>query len=162
MAQHHRLDIVDNQDGTWTAISVLDEDIVLSEDEPGEVVIHNATVVYLDMETYSITYTVHDAESRRRLLQEILLDLLGSPNVYFQPPPDLQMAYPCIVYERDDVNTIYADNSPYKNTKRYKVTVMDRNPDSLIPDKVGELPLCSFDRFFAINGLNHDVFTLYH
>jgi hypothetical protein len=157
-----RLEIVDNQNGTWTANALLDEDIVYSEDEPGEVTIHNATVVYLDAETYTITHTWHDAESRRRLLQDILVELLGSPNVYFQPPPDLHMLYPCIAYERDDDSTIYADNSPYKYMKRYKITVMDRNPDSLIPDKVRMLPFCKFDRFFAVKGLNHDVFTLYH
>lgn len=71
------------------------------------------------------------------------------------------MRYPAIVYQRDDADTNFAGNKPYLNVKRYQVTVMDRNPDSLIPDKIAGLPLCSFNRFFVADGLNHDVFTLY-
>lgn len=82
-------------------------------------------------------------------------------NVYFQPPASLQMAYPCIVYKRDDVNITFADNSPYRHTKRYLVTVIDRNPDSTIVDAVLQLPLCTYSRAYAAENLNHDVFILY-
>lgn len=84
-----------------------------------------------------------------------------APNVYFQPPPSVQMQYPCIVYKRDDVRTVHADDKPYHRRKRYQVTVIDRNPDSDIPDKVGALPLCTFDRFYTADQLNHDVFNLF-
>jgi len=47
------------------------------------------------------------------------------------------------------------------NKKRYKVTVIDPDPDSLIPDKVASLPSAVFNRFFAANNLNHDVYNLY-
>ena len=94
-------------------------------------------------------------------LQNLLVDLLESTNVYFQPPPSLQMKYPAIVYKRSDVNTIFADNLPYKHVKRYQVTVIDRDPDSDIPDKVGALPKCSFDRSYTADNLNHDVFNLF-
>jgi len=99
----------------------------------------------------------------RMELHTLLLSLLptNSKHVYFQPPPDLQMSYPCIVYNRDDIRTAYADNIPYKRKKRYQVTVIDPDPDSDIPDKVAELPLCSFDRHFTADNLNHDVYNLY-
>jgi hypothetical protein len=71
------------------------------------------------------------------------------------------MQYPCIVYARDGTHSEFADNSPYALTKRYQVTVIDRNPDSDLPDKVEELPLCSFQRYFAADNLNHYVFTLF-
>jgi hypothetical protein len=71
------------------------------------------------------------------------------------------MDYPCIVYARDDSQSEYAGNRPYARTKRYQVTVIDRNPDSDLPDTVEELPLCSFNRHFAANNLNHYVFNLY-
>jgi len=83
-------------------------------------------------------------------------------NVYFQPPPDLEMAYPCIVYERDAADTKFADNKPYDYTQRYQVTLIDRNPDSIILDKIKGLPSCTFDRHYAANNLNHDVFKLYY
>lgn len=94
-------------------------------------------------------------------LQSILVDLLGSDNVYFQPPPSVKMKYPCIVYSRDDEDTIFADDNPYRRVKRYQVTVIDQNPDSEFPDKVAELPLCTYDRFFTSDNLNHDVYKLF-
>lgn len=97
----------------------------------------------------------------RLSLQALLTALLGSKNVYFQPPPSIVMQYPCIVYRRDNLDTVFADNKPYKHKKRYQITVIDRNPDSDIPDKVAALPMCTFDRFFTADNLNHDVFNLY-
>lgn len=99
--------------------------------------------------------------ARRLDLQTLFEELLGSENVYFQPPPDLKMSYPAIVYGRDSVDTKYANNFPYKRKKRYQVTIIDRNPDSVIPDKVGELPFASFVRTFATEGLNHDVYNIF-
>jgi hypothetical protein len=94
-------------------------------------------------------------------LQAKLAALLGSTQVYFQPPANVQMKYPCIVYSRDRAETQFAGNLPYKYAKRYQVTVIDRDPDSLIPDKVAALPTCVHSRFYTADGLNHDVFDLY-
>lgn len=94
-------------------------------------------------------------------LQAVLVDLLGSGNVYFQPPPSIQMKYPAIVYKRDHIDTKFADNVSYSNKKRYQVQVIDEDPDSDIPDKVKELSLCSYDRSFTADNLNHDVFNLF-
>lgn len=82
-------------------------------------------------------------------------------HVYFQPPSTIRMKYPCIVYnlERMDIN--YADNLPYKNKKRYSVTVIDKNPDSEIPEVVAKLPLVSSNRVFTNDNLYHYVFQLY-
>jgi hypothetical protein len=94
-------------------------------------------------------------------LQTILEAILGSRNVYFQPPANLQMKYPCIVYKRDFAEVQFADNHPYRNIKRYLVTVIDSDPDSPIPDKVAALPMCTFNRFYTADDLNHDVFNLF-
>jgi hypothetical protein len=94
-------------------------------------------------------------------LQAKLETLLGKRDVYFQPPPSIQLSYPCIIYQRDDRRTEFADNNPYNHAIRYLVTVIDRNPDSDIPDKVAALPKCSFVRFFVADNLNHDVFSLF-
>lgn len=84
-----------------------------------------------------------------------------TPHVYFQPPESFQMEYDCIVYRRDRESVRYADNALYKRMKRYEVTVISKSPDSPLPDLVAKLPLCSFDRFFTSDKLNHDVFNLY-
>lgn len=98
---------------------------------------------------------------QRLRLQTILEELLGSRNVYFQPPANIQMQHPCIVYKRDNARTEFAGNAPYRYTKRYLVTVIDQDPDSPIPDKIAALPRCIFSRHFAKDNLNHDVFSLY-
>ena len=94
-------------------------------------------------------------------LQTLLEGLLGSRNVYFQPPTNTQMQYPCIIYARDDTEVKHADDRPYNKRTRYQVTVIDANPDSDIPEKISDLPLCVFDRFYTSDNLNHDVFQLF-
>lgn len=99
--------------------------------------------------------------AQRLDLHEILKEILGSENVYFQPPPTVSMDYPCIVYRRDYEKVEHADDSPYFRKKRYMITVIDKNPDSEIPDKIASLPTCSFDRFYTADNLNHDVYKLF-
>lgn len=94
-------------------------------------------------------------------LQTLLIDILGSGNVYFQPPPTVKMLYPCIVYRRDSAKVNFAGDRPYKYMTRYQVTVIDRDPDSDIPAKIAALPMCIFDRFYTADNLNHDVFKLF-
>lgn len=94
-------------------------------------------------------------------LHGILTDVLGTRNVYFQPPVSVKMQYPCIVYQRSTGDTDFADNIPYRFTKRYQVTVIDKDPDSDIPDKVAQLPMTTYDRHFTSDNLNHDVFNVY-
>jgi len=96
----------------------------------------------------------------RVALHNILVSLLGTTNVYFQPPASFQLQYPCIVYERSDIHTDFANNLPYKHEKRYEVTVIDSDPDSQIPDDLSNLPRCTFERAFKADLLNHSVFTL--
>lgn len=94
-------------------------------------------------------------------LQALLVDLLGSNHVYFQPPPSVAMEYPCIVYHRATIETDFADNIPYSHKKRYELTVIYKDPDDDLPDKVAKLPSCTHERFFTADNLNHDVFNLF-
>ena len=95
-------------------------------------------------------------------LQNVLEKILGSRNVFYQPPESLKMNYPAIVYARKTIDNSYANNSVYKQNYAYEITVIDKNPDSEIVNKVSKLPTCRFDRHFKSDNLNHDVFTLYY
>ncbi len=99
---------------------------------------------------------------RRLQLQADLEALIGSPNVYYQPPDNTQMVYPCIVYRRYTGLTKSADNIPYSFTLRYEVMVIDRDPDSEIPAKMAALPQCVLIRTFVVDNLHHDVYYLYY
>ncbi len=100
--------------------------------------------------------------NRRIQLHQILVDLLGSSNVYFQPPSTVQMKFPCIIYSRDARDEKFADNILYLGKDRYSISVVDKNPDSDIPDKVGALPLTSFSQHYVVDNLNHDVYSTYY
>lgn len=95
-------------------------------------------------------------------LQEVFEELLGSKHVYFQPPESIKLVYPCIIYSRSAPRTIFADDQIYSKKQRYTVTVLDKDPDSLIPEKVLQLPFCRFDRHFCADNLNHDIYDLYY
>lgn len=95
-------------------------------------------------------------------LHRILIDILGSQNVYYQPPPDVRLRYPCIIYELSYEKINHADNRPYIHNDRYSVTVVDRDPDSPIPHRVAQLSTCAFDRRFVVDGLYHTVYTIYY
>lgn len=94
-------------------------------------------------------------------LQTLLEGLEEDVNVYFQPPENIQMSYPAIVYNRDYSVVEYADNNPYSVTPRYLVTVIDENPDSSIPAKVAALPMSKFNRHYTTANLNHDAYYVY-
>lgn len=96
-------------------------------------------------------------------LQEVLEDILGTRNVYFQPKTNTKLDFTTgmIVFKRDWAMSRFANNRPYRHVKRYQVTYIDRNPDSAIYDAIAALPMCVYDRFFTADDLNHDVFKLF-
>ena len=85
----------------------------------------------------------------------------GKPNVYFQPPPSVKLNYPCIIYSLQNKDAQFADDTPYVRFNSYSVQVIDPNPESIYPDKIAELSLCRFERFFTLDNLNHYNFVLY-
>lgn len=108
---------------------------------------------------------------RTRLdLSEALLDILiglsirerdESGHLYFQPPETVKMVYPAIVYQLSSIPIRHADNRPYKTIKQYRITAIDKDPDSALPDRIAALPTVRFERFFTSDNLNHWVFTIY-
>ena len=95
-------------------------------------------------------------------LQAELEELLGSRNVYFQPPASVRINYPAIIYTRSDIDNTFADDSVYMQSHFYEVTVIDEDPDSKIVDAVSKLPTCRFSRHFTSENLNHDTFIIYY
>lgn len=95
-------------------------------------------------------------------LQTKLEEILGSRNVYYQPPASVKMKYPAIVYRRKDIDTRFANNVVYMQSSSYEVVLIDKNPDSEFVDKILRLPYCSYDRHYTSDNLNHDVFTIYN
>lgn len=97
---------------------------------------------------------------RSRLELHVILTQICK-NAYFQPPESVKLKYPCIVYEKADEQNLYADNLKYSGMTLYDITVIDKDPDSKIPNCVSGLKYCSFSRKFTSENLNHFVYRLY-
>ncbi len=96
-------------------------------------------------------------------LHEKLVNVLGSRNVYFQPPETVRMKYPAIVYELYRVYQRFADNYSYKKAHGYSVTIID--PDNGIDwiDKMlDSFPYCALERVYIADNINHYSFILYY
>ena len=97
-------------------------------------------------------------------LQQELVRILGSNQVYFQPPEDLKMKYPCFVYERSNANIQYAGDIKYVKNMRYELMYISKDPDTndLIKEVLESFLYCSYTRHFVYDNLNHEVFDLYY
>lgn len=94
--------------------------------------------------------------------QSKLEELLGSANVYYQLPNNLQMKYPAIKYSKRKPSVLIANDKKYKNMNCYEVTVISKTPDHPVIDKLLELPYSSYDRPYSADNLNHDALTIYY
>lgn len=102
-------------------------------------------------------------DNRRLELQAKLEQILGTRNVYFQPPENLKLVYPCIIYSRSNIRRINADDKMYIGRKRYSVIVIDPDPDSEIAEHIlSSLSYATYDRSYKQSNLNHDSITLYY
>lgn len=100
--------------------------------------------------------------ARPRLeLHQILQDILPGGRIYFQPPENVKLTYPCIIYKLADINSTKADDIKYLKRKRYDVTLIHTDPDNTVYDTINELPYCDFDRCFINDNLYHYAFTLF-
>lgn len=102
------------------------------------------------------------AKSQRLKLHQDLIDVTGW-KVYFQPPENLKIEYPCVVYELESWKNIQANNRSYLCKDRYNVKLIHRDPDTEVPDAMRRyfFYLNRGTRYIADN-LYHDVFTLYY
>lgn len=99
-------------------------------------------------------------ESRRLELNDKLQQILGSTNVYFQPPASIQLSYPCIIYSFDDEYTLYAGNESYLDRDKYTLTLITKDP---LPDElmsgIKAIPYTRFDRHYVADNLHHFTYT---
>lgn len=101
--------------------------------------------------------------ARRLQLHEELCSILGSRNVYFQPPESVKLKYDCIIYKIKDRDDLKANDHRYRNLIAYEVTLIHRDPDSNLPDEIlNAFTYISHIRYFPVDNLHHDVFTLYY
>lgn len=91
------------------------------------------------------------------------LKALGARKTLFQPPPDVLLEYPAIIYTRKSTYTTAADNKNYTGHTYYQIEVIDPDPDStLVAALLDKFQMIKHVNNFKTNNLNHDVFNLYY
>ena len=103
----------------------------------------------------------NDTRDRRLELQNIFCDILGSSNVHYQPPNNIKMDYPAIVYKLADIKPNYADDGVYLSHIRFMATFITDDPESSIVIKLAYLPTARFIRHYVDDNLYHYVYELY-
>lgn len=102
-------------------------------------------------------------EQRRLEFDGELRTLLGTKNTYFEPPANVRMQYPCVVYSRSGIYDTRADDLKYLKRQRFSVTVIDTNPDTEWPQMIlDHFPYARFDRPFSADRLAHYVISVYY
>jgi hypothetical protein len=94
-------------------------------------------------------------------VHSVLEELLGSKNVYYQPPESTKMHYDAIRYSKKNIDIKYANNAKYSMMDCYEVIVIATRPDHSVIKKLLALPYSSWDRHYVADNLNHDVLTIY-
>lgn len=98
----------------------------------------------------------------RNELSKIFESILGSKNVYFEPPENVKLKYPCVVYSRDPIETRSAGNKPYIINQPYLATLIYLDPDSDLPTKMASLPMCRNTSNFTSDNLHHSNYKIYY
>lgn len=100
---------------------------------------------------------------RRLEFRNELKSVMDSNELYFQPPDGKKITYPCAIYKILNINMDHADDLVYKHIVGWQVTIIDRNPDSVYPERLmNKFRHVRFDRSFTADNLNHFVFTIYY
>ena len=102
---------------------------------------------------------------RRRELSTKLREILGNNNVYFQPPPNTMIKYPCFIYNRSNPYNAQADDRSYLSVGHYSITYIDSDVEACIAMStklLGAFRHISVERTFTSDNLNHDVYNLYY
>lgn len=95
-------------------------------------------------------------------LQAKFEEILGSHNVYFQPPTSVSMHYPAIRYELKEFRNEAANNSAvYILSTGYECTLIMKEPDTEYLPEIFKIPYCRFGRYYRADNLHHYTFTIY-
>lgn len=100
-------------------------------------------------------------DQRQISLHHRLEDLLGSSNIYFEPPESFKLQYPCIVYSFEGYIDYQANNQTYRRMKRYALTYITRIADDPMVEKIQNMRYCNLNRPFSSADLHHYSYTLF-
>lgn len=96
-----------------------------------------------------------------RDLLHLLQKAVANNRVYFQPPENLKLEYPVVVFHLTKIKVDHADDAPYKGAREYVVTLITKDPEPDALEKILKIPYTTLDSTYQSDGMNHFVFTIY-
>lgn len=99
-------------------------------------------------------------------LLQMLDELLDHIPLYYDPPSETLMSYPCIRVTHDDLNIIHANNKKYSMMMSYTLTYLNEESVDVgldsITSKIINLEYCTFNRHYVSDNIHHYVFKIYY
>lgn len=96
-----------------------------------------------------------------RDLLRLLQKAVDHNRVYFQPPENLKIGYPAVIFHLSKVKLDHADDVPYKGAREYSVVLISKEPEPEVIDEILKIPYTTLDTTYISDGMNHFVFTTY-
>lgn len=100
-------------------------------------------------------------ETKPVSLLKKLAEIIGSEEVYYNPPSNIKMKYPACIVKLQSADSRYADSDPYLTAFRYQITLIQRVPDSAFIREITRIKRCKFIRSYNSDNLRHDVYEWY-
>lgn len=95
----------------------------------------------------------------QRMLEGFQEAVGETPHVYYQPPENVKLVYPCFVYSSDGITVIHSNGKPYLHYDEYVITYITKQASPLMVKSMINLPRISYDRHFTSENLHHYVFN---
>ena len=96
-----------------------------------------------------------------RDLLHLLRKAVDHDRIYFQPPENLKLGYPAIVFHLTKIKVDHADDVPYKGAREYMITLFSKDPEPDALEEILKIPYTTLDSTYISDGMNHFVFTSY-
>ena len=105
-----------------------------------------------------------DSEENRLFLHSLLQGAFPDVTIYYRPPGNILLNYPCIVYERKALEPSFANTATYVIGTSYQVTFLSVLPGysaaQLIYTLVGQSFVITSNDSYESDDIVHDVFNV--
>lgn len=99
-------------------------------------------------------------DNRPKLQNELNLFI---ETVYYQPPSNHIMRYPCIVYTRKPPQVVHASNDIHKYKDSWQITLIEKDSTSRVAvDMLNHFSYCSITGYEVVDNLYHTFLQLYY